>query len=261
MNPEELVALMIPLTWLAMLVVERFRPARQWPALRLWRTRGLAFFAMLMAINALLPSLLAAESFGGHVFDGARLGVAGGAIAGFLAVSLVNALLHRAYHRYGLLWRWVHQLHHAPVRVDVPGAVVFSPLEIALNVIAFQAVTVFVLGLDPLAAALAGYLAAFYGMFQHFNVRTPRWLGWIIQRPESHCVHHRRGFHAWNYADFPLWDVLAGTFRNPREFRGDVGFDPRASQSLLATLGGRDANAALYGPENRGSADPSANPA
>lgn len=186
MKPEELVALMIPLTWLAMLVIEQFRPARQWPALRLWRTRGLAFFAMLMAINALLPSLLAAESFGWHVFDGARLGVAGGAITGFLAVSLVNALLHRAYHRYGLLW---------------------------------------------------------------------------LQRPESHCVHHRRGFHAWNYADFPLWDVLAGTFRNPREFRGDVGFDPRASQSLLATLGGRDANAALYGPENRGSADPSANPA
>ena len=52
-------------------------------------------------------------------------------------------------------------------------------------------------------------------MFQHWNVKTPRWLGYIIQRPESHGLHHELGVHARNYSDFPLWDMLMGTFVNP----------------------------------------------
>ncbi len=75
--------------------------------------------------------------------------------------------------------------------------------------------TTLVLGLDPVAAAATGYIAAFYGYFQHMNIRTPRWLGFIIQRPEAHCVHHQRDVHAYNYGDLPVWDMLFGTFRNP----------------------------------------------
>ena len=66
-------------------------------------------------------------------------------------------------------------------------------------------------------------MSAFYALFQHWNVRTPRWLGYIIQRPESHGLHHELGVHARNYSDFPLWDILMGTFVNPASFDGDVG--------------------------------------
>ena len=62
----------------------------------------------------------------------------------------------------------------------VAGAVVFTPLEVVLNVAVFQLVVVFVLGLEPVAAAVVGYVAVFYGMFQHFNIRTPQWLGRLI---------------------------------------------------------------------------------
>ncbi len=48
------------------------------------------------------------------------------------------------------------------------------------------------------------------------NIRTPQWLGYIVQRPESHSVHHGRGVHHYNYSDLPLFDILFGTFRNPR---------------------------------------------
>jgi hypothetical protein len=113
-------------------------------------------------------------------------------------------------------------------------------------------VTVIVLGLDPIAAALVGYVAAFYGMFQHWNVRTPQWLGYIIQRPESHCVHHRKGVHYYNYADFPLWDMLSGTFRNPRNYIGDVGFETPGDKKLGAMLLFADVNAPLYGPGSLG---------
>jgi sterol desaturase/sphingolipid hydroxylase (fatty acid hydroxylase superfamily) len=261
MTTEDLIGLMIPLLWLSMLAWEAIAPARAWPTIRWWRTKSFAFFVMLMGLNAVLPSLLPPELTAHHLFDGARLGVTGGVLVGLPVFTLATALLHRAYHHVDLLWRWVHQLHHAPQRLDVAGAVVFTPQEVVLNVALFQLVVVFVLGLAPLAAAALGTLTAFYGMFQHFNIRTPAWLGWFIQRPEAHGVHHRRGFHAYNYSDFPPWDMLMGTWRNPREFHGDVGFEGEAATRIAPLLIGRDVNAGLYGPGNRGSRDAATNPA
>lgn len=74
-------------------------------------------------------------------------------------------------------------------------------------------------------------------------------------------MHHRRGFHSYNYSDFPPWDLLMGTFRNPREFKGEVGFEGEAVPAVAPMLVGRDANAPAYGRRNRGSRDPLANPA
>ena len=108
-------------------------------------------------------------------------------------------------------------------------------------------VTVIVLGLDPVAAALVGYVAALHGMFQHWNVRTPRWLGYLIQRPEAHCEHHRLGVHANNYADLPLWDLLFASFRNPASFDGRCGFAAPADRRMLAMLAWRDVSADDYG--------------
>jgi sterol desaturase/sphingolipid hydroxylase (fatty acid hydroxylase superfamily) len=182
-------------------------------------------------------------------------------VLGYLVLSFVTAVIHRGYHRYPLLWRCFHQLHHAPQRLDTPGAVVFTPQEIIVNVAVSVLVLVFLLGLNPLAAAITGYIAVFYSLFQHFNVNTPRWLGWLIQRPESHGVHHRREFHAYNYSDLPIWDMLWGTFRNPERFMGEVGFGEAESQRFGAMLLVRDVNAETLGPGNRGRTDAATNPA
>lgn len=261
MTADDVVGLMIPATWLLMLAVEALGSGRAWPAQRFWRSRGVAFFVMVMALNAVLPGLLPASWRAHALSDGHGLGLPAAVLLGYAALSLATALLHRAYHRYDLLWRWVHQLHHAPQRLDVVGAVVFTPYEVVLNIALFQAVVVFGLGLDPVAAAVVGYIAVFYGLFQHFNIRTPQWLGYLIQRPESHGVHHRRGVHAYNYSDLPLWDLLMGTFRNPKAFHGDVGFEAGQPARLLPLMVGRDANRSLYGPGSRGSADVQSNPA
>ena len=261
MPTEDIVALMIPATWLVMLAIEAWIPARVWPAARLWRMRGVAFFAMVMAVNAVIPATLPASLTAWHLVNLSWLPLVLAVPVGYLAVSLANALMHRAFHRFDLLWRWFHQLHHAPQRLDMASAIMFTPQEVAINVVLFQVVTVFVLGLAPVAAALVGYVAFFYGLFQHFNIRTPVWLGYLIQRPESHGVHHRRGFHAYNYSDFPLWDMLLGTFRNPTQYLGQVGFEAAAQASTGRMLLGRDANESLYGRDNRGHSDPSNNPA
>jgi sterol desaturase/sphingolipid hydroxylase (fatty acid hydroxylase superfamily) len=105
---------------------------------------------------------------------------------------------------------------------------------------------------DPVAAALTGYIAALYGYFQHMNVRTPQWLGVNIQRPEAHCIHHQRDVHAYNYGDLPTWDMLFGTFRNPASFDGPVGFDKPATDRLGAMLGFADVNEPMAGPDTLG---------
>lgn len=257
MDIVDLVGLLVPVTYVVFLVTERWRPARAFPPRGGWQWLGLAFLVLLGTLSTVIPLLLPVEWMAAHRWlDGTRLGVAGGTVAGYVVLSGVMYAWHRAVHGLPFLWRTVHQLHHSPNRVDIPGSVLFHPTEMAAQVLLQLFVTVIVLGLDPLAAALVGYVAAFYGMFQHWNVRTPQWLGYVIQRPESHCVHHRLGHHRYNYGDLPWWDLLAGTFRNPREFRGECGFDRGADRRLGAMLAFVDVNAAQYGPGSLGQKTP-----
>ena len=53
--------------------------------------------------------------------------------------------------------------------------------------------------------------------FYHTNVRTPRWIGYIFQRPEMHRIHHQHARHKNNYGDIVWWDMLFGTYENPKE--------------------------------------------
>lgn len=249
------VGLLVPLMFFVMLAVEARWPARRFPPQRGWRWIGVGLLALIGSVGAVVPLLLPMPWLAAHRWiDGSGLGVAGGTLAGWIVLSLLGYAYHRACHAWPLLWRVSHQIHHAPQRVDIPGAVLFHPLEMVVQVLLQLFVTVIVLGLDPLAAALVGVVAAFHGLFQHWNVNTPRWVGCFVQRPEAHCERHRRGVHANNYADFPLWDMLAGTWRNPRRFDGDCGFDAPADRRFGAMLAWRDVNAAAYGSGSLGAA-------
>ena len=95
------------------------------------------------------------------------------------------------------------------------------------------------LGIGAEAAIVINLVATFMGLFQHVNIRTPRWVGYLVQRPESHSAHHERGVHARNYGDLPLFDLIFGTFHNPRDFTGEVGFYEGASTKMGPMLAGR----------------------
>jgi sterol desaturase/sphingolipid hydroxylase (fatty acid hydroxylase superfamily) len=69
----------------------------------------------------------------------------------------------------------------------------------------------------------------------------------VIQRPESHCIHHQAGLHRYNFSDIPLWDMLGGTFRNPRRWEASCGFGPEGEGRLAAMLLGRDISSELEG--------------
>lgn len=61
-----------------------------------------------------------------------------------------------------------------------------------------------------------------------------------MQRPESHSYHHARGIHRDNYADLPVFDILFGTFHNPRDFAPANGFYDGASLRVGEMLLFRD---------------------
>jgi sterol desaturase/sphingolipid hydroxylase (fatty acid hydroxylase superfamily) len=252
-----LVGLLPLVFYFSLYAIERWRPARRYPARRGWGWIGVGFLLLLAVVGTVVPLLVDPAWLAAHrLVDGTALGVAGGTAVGWLVLSGVMYAYHRTVHAVPLAWRLTHQIHHSPQRLDIPGAVLFHPVEMAIQVLLQLVVTLLLLGLDPLAAALTSAVAAFYGMFQHWNVRTPQWLGWLIQRPEAHGEHHRRGQHAWNYGDLPVWDLLFGTFRNPRTFDGAVGFDAPADRRVGAMLAFADVNEPLLGSGSRGAAHP-----
>jgi sterol desaturase/sphingolipid hydroxylase (fatty acid hydroxylase superfamily) len=192
-----------------------------------------------MMVNAIVPMLVAARLAGLSPLHLSQLGSwAGGALA-LLCTDLAGYWLHRLQHRIPTLWRWTHQVHHSAERVDVLGAAYFHPFDIALQALVSTLVVV-ALGVTPSAAALAGIGTVFLAVFQHLNVRTPVWLGYLVQRPEGHSVHHARGVHAYNYGNLAVWDLVFGTWRNPAQFSAEAGFYEGASRRVLAMLLGRD---------------------
>jgi sterol desaturase/sphingolipid hydroxylase (fatty acid hydroxylase superfamily) len=248
MEPVDIVGLLIPATYFVMLAVEKWRPARAFPPRKGWAWIGVGFLLLLGTVSTVVPLLVPETWLAAHRWmDGTPLGVVGGTVVGYVVLSGLAYAYHRTVHNVDWLWRVTHQIHHSPQRVDMSGSVLFHPVEMVIQTLLQLFVTLVVLGLDPLAAALTGYVAAFYGMFQHWNVNTPQWLGYIIQRPESHCEHHRKGVHAFNYGDLPVWDILLGTFRNPARFAGECGFESPADRRMGAMLGFRDVNAPVYG--------------
>jgi sterol desaturase/sphingolipid hydroxylase (fatty acid hydroxylase superfamily) len=229
------------------IAAERLWPARRQAPLRGWALVGTGFFAAFMAIGIFLPLALPARWFDSSLLPGAELGVAGGTLVGYLATTLVGYAWHRAVHRVPLLWRMFHQMHHAPRRLDALGAFVFHPAEAAAYTLMGVGVNVLLLGLDPLAASIVGFAGAFNAAFQHANLRTPRWLGGLVQRPEAHSIHHAHGVHGWNYSDFPLWDRLFGSYRSGIGFQPQVGFDEAPSRRWTAMALMRDVHAPAYG--------------
>lgn len=241
---EEILAPLVPVFFVLALVLERVFPARKLPAVKGWWLRGLLGFVLSGGMNAILPAVVVNALGGRSLFHWSGLGLLGGSLVAFFVVECVGYCLHRLMHNVHFIWRWTHQAHHSAERLDVLGFSYFHPLDISLS-LSLATLVPALLGVSAAAAALSGFIGFFFAVFQHLNIRTPRWLGYLIQRPESHSVHHGRGIHAYNYANLPLLDVLMGTFRNPAEFLPEQGFWDGASAKVGAMLIGRDVGEAV----------------
>jgi sterol desaturase/sphingolipid hydroxylase (fatty acid hydroxylase superfamily) len=231
----------------ALIAWEALAPARPLPVVKGWRTRGIiAFFAYVM-ISTYLPLVWSEQLARFQLFDLAALGTWGGALVGVLVLEGGIYAWHRTMHGSNALWRVFHQMHHSAERLDAFGAFWFSPADmIGFTAVSSLALTL-VTGITPEAATIVLLATTFMAIFQHANVRTPRWLGYAIQRPESHSHHHERGAHARNYSDLPLFDLVFGTFHNPRGFAAHQGFYDGASARVSEMLRFRDVSVAEIG--------------
>ena len=223
----------------AVWALEAAFPARRLPRIAGHRARGvtalLAFFLVSSYLPYLLAPLLAPLAFA----DSSGLGTWGGALAAMLLYQAVGYAYHRSLHASDWLFRVVHQQHHSAERLDAASAFLFHPFDmIGWTVVSTLALTL--LGVTPGAAVVFALAGGFLSTFQHANITTPRILGYFIQRPESHSYHHGRGRHRSNYSDLPLFDVVFGTFVNPREFAAETGYYDGASARVVDLLLGRD---------------------
>lgn len=98
-------------------------------------------------------------------------------------------------------------------------------------------VILFYAGLDFKTLSYFGLFYSFYNAWSHMNVKTPRWVGYIIFRPEQHSCHHAGD--ECNFGVIPLWDWLFGTFENPADHPEQIGFRPETDKGFWAHLMGR----------------------
>jgi sterol desaturase/sphingolipid hydroxylase (fatty acid hydroxylase superfamily) len=225
----------------ALMVWEAVAPARKLPAVRAWRLRAIASFLVYIMVSAYLPILWASWLAPIQLFDLSGYNTWAAAAIGVLVYELGAWAWHRSLHGSNTLWRFLHQWHHSAERLDTYGAFWFSPLDM-VGWTALSSVCLTLVGLSPEATFAAVAVITFLAVFQHTNVRTPRWLGYIVQRPESHSWHHARGVHAKNYSDLPIFDLIFGTLNNPRDFAPEQGFHVGASTRLVDMLRGKDAS-------------------
>jgi sterol desaturase/sphingolipid hydroxylase (fatty acid hydroxylase superfamily) len=144
-----------------------------------------------------------------------------GGLAGFIFYSFLLYWWHRLLH-YGPLWNSIHRVHHSAEKVSAVISEYKHPAEYFAGVILFY-VTINFLWLDIPQTAVASVLTILADVFLHTNVKTPMWLGYVLVRPEAHRLHHRREISNCNYSFFAPWDIIFGTYRNPKEMEEPCG--------------------------------------
>jgi len=213
----------------ALMFWETLWPARPLPQVKLWKLKGLLSFLLFFYLSSYLPLFTDPVLSKHQLLDLSSWGVIPGAIIGILIYELALYAWHRALHKSQALWKGLHQMHHSAERMDTYGAFYFSPWDMVGFTLLGSVCFALGIGLSPQSITIILLTTNFLAIFQHANIKTPQWLGYIIQRPESHTYHHAARIHKHNYSDLPIYDILFGTFANPSVYKYETGFYPGAS--------------------------------
>ncbi|WP_353517838.1 sterol desaturase family protein [Thalassotalea sp. SU-HH00458] len=237
LDPISLILLAIYATFI---VIEFIQPSTPLKKIEGWFIKCTFFFIVYFYLSSYLPLMWDKYLLPYQLVD---LTTVNSIVSTFVALIVFELLIycwHRTMHRNNFLWRTFHQMHHSAERLDTFGTFYFSPLDmIGFTFIGSLTLSVFV-GLSPEAVTWFLYINMFLVIFQHSNIKTPQWLGYIIQRPESHSIHHKKGVHAFNYSDLPIFDIIFGTFKNPKDFEYELGFYEGSSYKTIDILLGKD---------------------
>jgi sterol desaturase/sphingolipid hydroxylase (fatty acid hydroxylase superfamily) len=219
---------------------ERLSPGRELPRVSGWYLRAISMNLIQLACTLVVGNWWTQIFGAGSLFKAAswELPIAEG-FAAWLVGTFVFYWWHRLRHRHGF-WQIFHQVHHSPARIEVLTSFYKHPLEILVNTIISALVLFPLLGCSVMAAAWYNLFAATGEYFYHANVRTPRWLRYLVQTPELHSIHHQYDVHTFNFADIPIWDRIFGTYRDATDFTARCGFPDGAEQRLGDMLAFKD---------------------
>jgi len=219
---------------------EQLFPARQMPKIKFWKLKGLVFFIAYVLLTTYIPIIWDDFFASYQLINLSDLSLPIQVLLGVFLFELVQYGWHLGMHKSDFLFRVSHQIHHSAERLDVPSAFMFSVNDmIGLSLVGSVSFAL-LMGLSSQAITITVLVLTFLGIFQHANIKTPRWLGYIIQRPESHSVHHAKGLHKYNYTDLPVIDMIFGTFKNPKSFQKETGYYLGASNRIKDMLLFRD---------------------
>ena len=240
---EQLVpAALIVIVTFIFFVWERAFPGRELPQSAGWHARALVMNGVQLALIG-----LGGLTWNSWFRNRALLGlghwsspIAEGAFYWFIG-TFVFYWWHRVRHADGF-WLAFHQIHHSASRIELLTSFYKHPLEIAADSLLTGILIYWVFGGSAEAGAWTSFFGATGEYFYHSNIRTPRWVGWFIQRPEHHSIHHEFNVHKYNYGDITWWDRLFGTFRDTDTFARRCGFPGRQEDRLLDMRRFRDAH-------------------
>ena len=138
-----------------------------------------------------------------------------------LLVSFFRYWMHRAQHEVQFLWE-LHSYHHRVTDLTATNGLVSHPIDFALrNILIF--VLLGVVGFYPFAILLAVSVTLIAAEFSHCAADVKGGvLNYLFVTPEVHRWHHAAEVpqghkYSVNYSvEFPLWDVIFGTFYFPK---------------------------------------------
>jgi len=229
-------AALIIVATLTFFVWERASPGRALPSAPGWYSRAALMNVLQLALIG-IGGLTWNRLFRDHAW--LQLGawpnpVLEGAFYWFVG-TFIFYWWHRLRHANGF-WLLFHQIHHSPSRIELLTSFYKHPVEMAADSLLTGFLIYCVFGGTAEAGAWTSLFGAAGEYLYHANIKTPRWLGWFIQRPEHHSIHHQLGVHQYNFGDITWWDRLFGTFRDADAFVDRCGFPGRQEERLKEML-------------------------
>lgn len=124
---------------------------------------------------------------------------------------------HRMYHGSGF-WKY-HAIHHSSEELDWISAARFHPVNLFLGTVAVD-VVLLMAGISPEIMVWVGPFTTFHSAFVHANLNwTLGPFRYVLATPVFHRWHHtalNEGGNTNFAGTFPIWDILFGTFRMPK---------------------------------------------
>ncbi|GAC21151.1 sterol desaturase family protein [Paraglaciecola arctica] len=234
------ISLSVLALYAALMILEAITPGRKLIKVKGWIPRAMLTFVVYFYLASYLPLYWDKYLVEYQLLNLASMNVYLSTLIAVLVFEFLIYVWHRTMHQTNWLWRSFHQMHHSVERVDTYGAFYFSPLDMIGFTMVGSLSLALIVGVSPQTTTYFLFITMFLVIFQHTNIKTPQWLGYLVQRPESHSVHHEKGVHAYNYSDLPIFDILFGTFNNPANFAAEIGFYKGASAKIPDMLLCRD---------------------